>query len=362
MATTSGTLYKYAWYPSTYCGGMASEMESWCDWWINRDDPSSQITVHVTRLRGHLYGERWSGGSGNNRLNYWGITWPSNTGWKICGGLDIRNNRICGSAGACWCNIDNTWTGDSSAVISISGSTNHVHIEYAGLARNDPYRWTWGGDTVNGDSGNNLSAAVHLSAHGSVDIPIPTASAPTITIGSGYEMGEPGMGDTTTWATVNWISSTRGNYSKVSKVELLVGTSTNPTQVVASRNFNTTSSTSGTMTWNGFNVGPTTYYYRFRITNSNGLTGLSAIKSFTTPDYIPPDPPVPPPPVLRRKIIKYRQNDYQLAKYKELEYMVEPVSTPAEEHHMVMQTVTKDKNVFAKTIDTMQAVEGIWYI
>lgn len=42
--------------------------------------------------------------------------------------------------------------------------------------------------------------------------------------------------------------------------------------------------------------------------------------------------------------------------------MVEPVSSPAEEHHFLMQAVTKDKNVFAKTVDTMQAVEGIWYI
>ena len=361
MATTSGSLYKYAYYPSTYCSGMLSEFESWCDWWINRDDPSSQVTVHITKIRGRAYGEHWSGGSGNNRLNYWGVTWPSNSGWKVCGGLDIRNDRVCGNAGACWCNNETTWTGDSSAVVGISGTTNHITIEYAALARNDPYKWTWGGDTTNGGGGNG-SAVVHMSAHGRADLPIPTASSPTITIGSGYEMGEPGMGDTTTWATVNWIATTRGNYSRVTKVELLVGTSSNPTNVVASRSFNTTSSTSGTMTWSGFNVGPTKYYYRFRVTNSNGLTGYSSIRTLTTPEYIPPDSPVPPPPILRRKIIKYKQNDYQLVKFNELEYMVEPVSSPAEEHHFLMQAVTKDKNVFAKTVDTMQAVEGIWYI
>lgn len=361
MATTSGSLYKYANYPSTYCSGMLSEFESWCDWWIDRADPSSAVTVHVTRIRGRRYGERWSNGSGNDTRNYWGITWPQNTGWYVCGGLDVRNNRICGSDGACWCNIDYTWTGDSSTVIGISGATNHVHIEYAAMARNDPYRWTWGGDTLNGDNGNN-SAAAHLSAHGSSDVPIPTATPPTITIGSGYDMGEPGIGDRATWATVNWIATTRGDFSKLTKVELLIGTNNNPTQVVASKTFNTTSSTSGTMTYNNFNVGPTKYYYRFRATNSNGLTSLSAIKTLTTPEYIPPDPPVPPPPVLRRKIIKYNQNDYPLLKYGDMDYMVEPVSTPAQEHHMLMQAVTKDDNVFAKTIDEMKPIEGIWYI
>lgn len=363
MASTSGTLEKYAWYPATYCSGQRSEAWSWIDWRVERADPSSSVTIHITRLGGKLYGEAWSNGSGNDRRNYWGVTWPSNTGWKVCGGLDIRNNRICGHAAKCWCDINNTWTGDSSAVIDISGGTNHLHLEFAGLARNDPYRWTWGnGDTVDGVDGGNTCAAVHLSAHGSGDIPIPTATAPTITIGSGYEMGEPGIGDTTTWATANWISTTRGNFSKVTKVELLVGTSSNPTQSVASKSFNTTSSTSGSMTWSGFNVGPTKYYYRFRVTNSNGLTGLSAVRSFTTPDFIPPDPPVPPPPVIRSKIIKYKQNEYQLAKYLEEEYMVEPISSPAEEHHMLMQQVTKDVNVFGKTVDTMKAVEGEWYI
>ena len=119
MATTSGSLYKYAYYPSTYCSGMLSEFESWCDWWINRDDPSSQVTVHITKIRGRAYGEHWSGSSGNNRLNYWGVTWPSNSGWKVCGGLDIRNDRVCGYAGACWCNNETTWTGDSSAVVGL---------------------------------------------------------------------------------------------------------------------------------------------------------------------------------------------------------------------------------------------------
>lgn len=361
MATTSGTLNKYAWYPSSYCPGRNSESWSWIDWWVERADPSSSVTIHVTRLGGKLLGEGWSNGTGNDRRHYWGVTWPQNTGWKVCGGLDIRNNRICGYNAKCWCDINNTWYGDSSAVIRISGGTNHLHLEYSGLARNDPYRHTWGGDTVNGQVGPNC-AAIHLSAHGAADIPIPTASGPSITIGSGYEMGEPGMGDTSTWATVRWISTTRGNFSKVTKVELLVGTSSNPTQIVSSRSFDTTASTSGTMTWNGFHVGPTKYYYRFRVTNSNGFTALSAVKSFTTPEYIPPDPPVPPPPVIRSKIIKYKQNDYQLVKYKDEDYVVEPISKPSDEHHMVMQKVSKGDNVFAKTVDTMEAVKGEWYI